>query len=122
MKFIVALHCLNEAGMIADPASLLITGRAHTLHPASHYDRRSDLVVEAAGPHAALQWAWCVFENGGANVQTPDGGRSTMMGDLARVETETGAVSWWICATLGWVETREPGTESVRINEQGERE
>lgn len=43
-----------------------------------------------------------------------------MMGDLARVETETGEASWWICATFGWIETREPGTETVRFNNRGE--
>lgn len=108
-------YCITEAGMRADPMSMLARRGVppQTILPASMYDRRQPLDVDTDDAETALEKAWTVFQNlssgepdedGHAEPRhmTPDGGRSLMVGDLALVRLADGGVGMWRCCSMGW--------------------
>ena len=79
-------------------------------------DSRGNPTIEAdvEDAHAACERAWGAYQNIDEDQQCPDGGRSLMVGDMARVECGS-TVSWWICCSIGWTETVAPGNDPQRI-------
>lgn len=109
---------LNETSLYGDPMATLARGGRHIVQAVSGYDERESFTVDVAEQHDACEEAWKRYQNIDESRRTPDGGRSLMTGDMMRVVDEAQTATWWICCSIGWEQTREPGAERVEINKQ----
>jgi len=114
MKYRVTPFCLTSVTLIADSMASIAREERHTVQPLSGYDERPAIEVDVEDAHAACERAWTTYQNLDYDHQCPDGGRSLMVGDMARVECGED-VTWWICCSIGWTETVVPTDEVQRI-------
>ena len=118
MAFKVTPFCMTEALLRRDPMAMLAREERHTVHVVADYDERPTIDSGAADAHGACEHAWATFQNIDENWQTPDGGRSLMVGDMARVTDEDGNTTWWICCSMGWAETMAPNEDAMLVVER----
>ena len=116
MQFKITPFCLTHKSIMADPMATFASESRHMIQPLSGYEERQTIVVDAEDAHAACEMAWQTFQNIDENWQTPDRGRSLMVGDMVRLENEK-ATTWWICCSFGWTQTLEPGENIKRIGD-----
>ena len=114
MKYRVTPFCLSSATLMADSMASLARDERHTVQPLSGYNERPAIEADVEDAHAACERAWTTYQNLDDDHQCPDGGRSLMVGDMARVECGED-VTWWICCSIGWTETVAPTDEAQRI-------
>lgn len=114
MKYNVTPLCLTREITSADPMATFATDEKHTVQAITSYEERQTIEADVSDAHDACEQAWKVFQNIDENWKTPDGGRSLMVGDMVRLESEEGR-EWWICCSMGWAQTVEPGSQAQRI-------
>jgi hypothetical protein len=114
MKYRVTPFCLGRAILAIDAMASLAREGRHTVQALSAYDERPTIEVEAVDIHAACEAAWATYQNVDEDRKCPDGGRSLMVGDMARVEADS-VTHWMICCSIGWTETVVPSDEVQRI-------
>lgn len=118
MPFTVTPFCMSRKLLERDPMAMMAKEERHTVHVVSDYDERQTIEADVADAHAACEKAWTVFQNVDEDWRTPDGGRSLMVGDMARVTDASGAKTWWICCSFGWAETVAPNEDAMQIVER----
>lgn len=106
--------CMDMASPRYDLDASFAHEHRHTIMPLDLYKERQTIEVDADDEHDACEALWTRFQNLDEDRLTPDGGRSLMTGDMARIEND-GRVTWWICCSIGWTETRAPGDATQRV-------
>lgn len=118
MTFKVTPFCMNDKLLRRDPLAMMARETKHTVHVLADYDERQTIDADVTDAHAACEIAWQTFQNVDENWQTPDGGRSLMVGDMVRVTDGAGNATWWICCSLGWTETLAPNDTDMQVVER----
>ena len=72
------------------------------------YDPRATVEIDAVSAEEAVTKLWSIYQNIDDAHLTPDGGRSLMTSDLARLVDPEGVESWWICCSIGWHQIEAP--------------
>lgn len=106
--------CMDTRSPRYDLDASFAHGHRHTIMPRDLYKERQTIEVDATDPHDACEALWMRFQNIDEDRLTPDGGRSLMTGDLARIEHD-GRTTWFVCCSVGWSETKAPGDDTQRI-------
>ena len=114
MKYRVTPFCLGRSILMTDAMASLAREDRHTVQALRSYDERPTIEADVEDAHAACERAWGAYQNIDEDQQCPDGGRSLMVGDMARVECGS-TVSWWICCSIGWTKTVAPTDEVQSI-------
>jgi len=107
----VTVYSIGDVALGEHFIATIASPERHTILPLSAYVERMARKYDAPDAPTALEMAWEEFQNIDANRRVPDGGRSLMTGDLAKVDIEGQSSTWWICCTIGWGQTVEPALE-----------
>lgn len=109
MKFKATPYEISRAAVEKDPYATFVYPDKYKVQKKSDYEERKTIEVECESAKWACEELWKKFQNIDESWLTPDNKRSLMTGDLARIEDESGNVAWFICASIGWIEIKEPG-------------
>lgn len=120
MTYTVTPHTLGRDVLTRDPMATLARGNRHIVQPLGDYDRRETINADVNDAHDACEEAWMRYQNIDEARQTPDRKRSLMTGDMVEVISPDGDTTWWICCSIGWTRTVEPGDVRVEVEAPGE--
>ena len=104
---------LTDMSIESESLVMLARDARHIVMPLAGYNARKPMVFDDNDVKANLEKVWVGYQNIDER-RTLDGGRSLMTGDIAKVENNN-ENSWWVCCSMGWAQTFEPGTEIQRI-------
>jgi hypothetical protein len=118
MKFKATPYEISRKAVESDPYATFVYPGRYKVQKMEDYLERQSIEVKCESAKWACEELWKTFQNIDENWHTPDNKRSLMTGDLARIEDETGKVSWYICASIGWIEIEEPGDAVLEVKKE----